>query len=324
MQVVLPIYDEEGSIRELWDRLDQVREVLADKVSFGVIAVENASRDSSMALLTEMAESFPYTVVLSLHRNSGMDGALMAGIRSSDADAVILMQADLEDPPEVIEEFVAAWLAGSDHVQGVHDGSHLRGSRKTLTWLFYRVTRFVAGTSLPANSSDYQLLDRNIYEPVARMNLRLIYLRMAPHRLARATTFVNYTRQIRVSGHSKYRVFRIIRFALTSLLLENPSQRALWFLLILPVSVVAMMSSVGLLLASLFIGVPYDGFGTQVALSSLWGVLTSGISLMTLLLLVRLIRSQQGFPDYRRSTPRPAVGAPSQNRPGAPCSDDDG
>src|SRR6476661_3383579 len=157
LSVVVPLRDEEGTVRELYRRVDSA---LAD-VPFELLLVDDASSDGTSALLDELAQADPRVRVLHLSRNFGHQAALTAGLEHSRGDAAAMLDGDLQDPPELLPTMLAHWQSGSDVVSAVRT-SRVGESRFKLTtarW-FYRFFAKVSELDLTQDAGDFRLLDR--------------------------------------------------------------------------------------------------------------------------------------------------------------------
>src|SRR6516164_934478 len=155
LSLVLPLYDEEAVIPELDRRLRALLATLAPDVgeSWEVIFVNDGSKDRSLSLLTELAAAEPRYKVLSLSRNFGHQTAITAGLDRANGEAVVVMDADLQDPPEVVGQMVTRWREGFDVVFGVRSRRHGESAFKRLTAaLYYRLLRAMLGDlSIPVD-----------------------------------------------------------------------------------------------------------------------------------------------------------------------------
>ena len=213
LSVVLPIYNEEEVIPELHRRLQEFLEKLG--LTTEVIFVNDGSRDRSMDLLRGLAEAEPRYRVLSFARNFGHQTAITAGVDYARGKAVVVMDADLQDPPEVVLAMVAKWREGFDVVYG------RRRKRAGETWFklvtarwFYRVFAAMIPIQVPLDTGDFRLMSRRVV--VALRSLR------ETHRFVRGMvawvgfkqTEVLYDRPGRFAGETKYPLRKMLRFAL--------------------------------------------------------------------------------------------------------------
>lgn len=177
IDVIVPLYNEERCVNELVARM-QIQMGALSEYQWRVILVENGSRDATWSLVTEACGQDARFVGVRLSRNFGMDGALTAGLSIAEGDAVVMMAGDLQDPPEVIGQFIRAWEAGASNVYAEIQRRHGTGPIRRLTsWAFYRIANLMTGGRIPRNASDFRLLDRALYRAVRDMDERSRFVR---------------------------------------------------------------------------------------------------------------------------------------------------
>jgi dolichol-phosphate mannosyltransferase len=205
------MYDEEETVEVFYDR---VRRAL-DGVRFELIFVDDASSDRTPQLLDGLASSDPRVKVLHLSRNFGHQAAITAGLEHATGDAVVMLDGDLQDPPEVIPEMLARWHAGADVVYGVRESraGESRFKLTTATW-FYRIFARLTKLDLRENSGDFRLLDRRALDAVLAMRERNRFLRGMSVWVGFVQTAVPYKRDARHAGETKYTLRKMVRFSL--------------------------------------------------------------------------------------------------------------
>jgi glycosyltransferase involved in cell wall biosynthesis len=211
VSVVAPMFDEEAIVEVFYDR---VRRAL-DGVRFELILVDDASRDRTPQLLDRLADSDPRVKVLHLSRNFGHQAALTAGLEHASGDAVVMLDGDLQDPPEVIPEMLDRWYAGADVVYGVREGraGESRFKLTTASW-FYSIFARLTKLDLTKNSGDFRLLDRRALDAVLAMRERNRFLRGMTVWVGYVQTAVPYQRDPRYAGETKYTLGKMMRFSL--------------------------------------------------------------------------------------------------------------
>ena len=214
ISVVAPMYDEEENVEAFYDR---VRRAL-DGVRFELVLVDDASRDRTPALLDRLADSDPRVKVLHLSRNFGHQAAITAGLEHASGDAVVMLDGDLQDPPELIPEMLDRWYAGADVVYGVRQGrpGESRFKLVTASW-FYRLFGRLTKLDLRPNSGDFRLLDRAALDAVLRMRERNRFLRGMTVWVGFVQTAIPYERDARRAGETKYTLGRMVRFSLDAI-----------------------------------------------------------------------------------------------------------
>jgi len=272
LSLVLPVYNEEAIIPELDRRL---RAFLADVgsgvgESWEVIFVNDGSRDRSPALLKELAKAEPRYKVLSLARNFGHQMAITAGLDRAAGEAVVVMDADLQDPPEVVRQMVAKWREGYDVVFGVRSRRHGESAFKKLTAaLFYRLLRAMLGdVSIPVDAGDFRLMSRPVVLTLRALRERHRFVRGLVWWVGFRQTAVTYERPGRFAGETKYPLRRMLRFAIDGITSFStvPLRMATWLGLL---AGMVAIGGVGWALYSKFFGGVVRGWTTIMILVGL-------------------------------------------------------
>jgi glycosyltransferase involved in cell wall biosynthesis len=216
ISLVVPIYNEEEIIPLLHDAVvDAMREI---DENWEVIYVNDGSQDASLELLRALQEESPQVVVVDLSRNWGHMGALWAGMQTARGDAVVLMDGDLQDPPEVIPEMVAAWRNGAQVVTTVRRSRE--EGRKVLAFLFplfYRVLGALSDFPIPLNSGIFGLLDRQAIDSINSLREANRYLPGLRAWVGYRTAIVYYDRHDRVGGEGKLTFLSRIKYAMDAI-----------------------------------------------------------------------------------------------------------
>jgi glycosyltransferase involved in cell wall biosynthesis len=210
--VVVPVYNEAETLPELRSRLTVVLDELDG--SSEVVLVDDGSRDASWDMIEQAAAEDPRFRGVRLSRNFGHQIAVSAGLDQARGRAVVIIDADLQDPPEVILAMASKWRAGYDVVYAVRD-ERLDETRFKL-WtarIFYRVLRRLTETDIPADVGDFRLVDRRVVDAVAAMPERSRFLRGMFAWVGFEQTSVSYRRDPRFAGTSKYPLSKMLRFA---------------------------------------------------------------------------------------------------------------
>jgi dolichol-phosphate mannosyltransferase len=214
LSVVAPVYNEEAVLEAFYGRVCAALEGLR----FELVLVDDGSRDRSMAILERLAESDPRVCVVALSRNFGHQMALTAGLDHARGDVVVMLDADLQDPPEVIPRMLDRWREGCDVVYAVREQrtgeSHFKLG--TAKW-FYKLFDKLASVELQHNSGDYRLLDRRALDALASMRERHRFLRGMTVWVGFTQAAVSYQRDPRYAGQTKYTVPKMIRFSLDAI-----------------------------------------------------------------------------------------------------------
>jgi glycosyltransferase involved in cell wall biosynthesis len=215
--LVIPAHNEEGVIKELAARLVVVMDALDGDAE--VILVDDGSRDRTYELMLEAAGTDPRFRLIRLSRNFGHQIALTAGVDLAAGDAVIVLDADLQDPPEVILELAARWREGYDVVYAVRDvrEGETRFKRSTAS-AFYRAFNRISEVQVPVDVGDFRLVDRRALDVFSAMRESNRFVRGMFAWIGLRQTGVVYARQERFAGETKYPLRKMLRFAATGVI----------------------------------------------------------------------------------------------------------
>jgi len=203
LSIVTPCYNESANIAELHRQLDAVAAQLKEEVEF--VFVDDGSRDNTFALLKQLAERDPRARVVGLSRNFGHQAALTAGIEHAAGDAVVVMDADLQHPPELIVEFVRKWKEGYDLVYAFREGVKPRWG--------YRFINALMQITVPAESADFRLMDRKMVDAFCRMPERARFIRGMIAWLGFKQIGIGYSDRQRFAGERSYTLKQTARMA---------------------------------------------------------------------------------------------------------------
>jgi polyisoprenyl-phosphate glycosyltransferase len=222
ISLVFPIFNEESVIPTLFERLDKVIQGLTqDGNAIEVLFINDGSRDKSLAMLKEMSQTRDWVRILSFSRNFGHQIAVTAGMQHSNGDAVILLDADLQDPPELLPEMIRLWREdGWEVVYGVRASRAGETAFKKLTAsLFYRALRRLTNVDIPADTGDFRLMDRKVVNALNTMGEQHRFLRGMAAWVGFKQIGLPYDRDARFAGETKYpfrKMFKLAIDAVTS------------------------------------------------------------------------------------------------------------
>jgi glycosyltransferase involved in cell wall biosynthesis len=213
LTVVVAAHNEEEALPLLHPRIAAVFDGL--DLDARVLYVDDGSRDRTWEVLTDLAARDPRVSLLRLSRNFGKELALTAGLDQVDSDAAVVLDADGQDPPELIAQFVERWRAGADVVYG------RRSSRADDTWLkrstaraFYRVIHRLSDTDIPSDAGDFRLVSRRVLDALRGLRERQRFMKGLFAWVGYPTASVDYERPARIAGSSKWNYWRLWNFAL--------------------------------------------------------------------------------------------------------------
>ncbi|PZR56370.1 MAG: glycosyltransferase [Candidatus Meridianibacter frigidus] len=215
LSIVVPLYDEENNVDKLLSRTIETVRALPGAPSYEVIIVNDGSRDGTLEAVRRAMRSQPHLILVNLSRNFGHQLAATAGLDIARGRAVILMDGDLQDPPELIGDFVEQWRIGFDVVYAIRRSRKGESRFKLLTakW-FYRITRGLTKVSIPVDTGDFRLMSRRVIEALKQTRERHRFLRGLVSWVGYNQTGIEYDRDARHAGNTKYPVSKMLAFAI--------------------------------------------------------------------------------------------------------------
>jgi glycosyltransferase involved in cell wall biosynthesis len=282
ISVVIPAYNEEAVVDELCRRLQAVF-AGNSAYDFEAIVVENGSADSTYERLLAVHRSDPRFKILRLARNFRMDGGLTAGLQYAKGDAAVVMTADLQDPPEIITEFIKKWEEGYENVYGIvtkRTGTGL--VRRMNSQLFYFLVNRLTNGLFPRNASDFRLVDRKVYETVNSMKERNRFMRGMFVWAGFRSVGVEHERAPRFAGEAKSYTSHVLELAIKGILAYTYIPLKIITLIGILFSSLSFFMLAGIIVRVLVWGVPFPGFGTIMAVMLLmFGFLFTMLGVMS-------------------------------------------
>jgi glycosyltransferase involved in cell wall biosynthesis len=212
ISIVVPMYFEEEVAEECYNRLKAVMD--QHQINYEFIFVNDGSTDRTIEILQEIAEKDYQAKIIDFSRNFGHQTAVTAGIDYANGDAIVVIDADLQDPPELIPELIAKWREGYDVVYAK------RKTRKGETWFklitakyFYRFLNYMSDIDIPKDTGDFRIIDRSVAEVFKRMTERNRFVRGMISWIGFRQTYIEYERDERFAGETKYPLKKMIKFA---------------------------------------------------------------------------------------------------------------
>jgi glycosyltransferase involved in cell wall biosynthesis len=315
LSVIVPGLDEELAIPALVERLRPVLDGL--DLDWEAIFIDDGSTDTTMAVLRDLNSRDPRIKAVSLSRNFGKEIAAAAGLAYATGDAAVLMDADLQHPPELIADFVRHWREGADMVYGRRadrdaDSPLVRLAAR----IFYAAFGRVSGTTLPVGAGDFRLLDRKAIDAMNRMGERVRFNKGLYAWMGFRTVGVPFTVPPRVTGRSRWGLRKLAHFALDGLISFSTVPLRVWSYLGLVISAFAFCYAMVILLKTLIYGIDAPGFPSLIISVMFF----AGVQLISLGVLGeylgRMYEEVKGRPLFLVAEEvgierRPAAGAPA-------------
>lgn len=267
ISVAIPAFNESANIEELWRRLTAVFDALADRYDFQVVVCENGSVDDTYEVLKSISRADLRLEIVRLSRNFHMEGGVLAALSKVRGDACVIMSADLQDPPEMLPQLIDSWSQGIDHVYTVITYRHGESLfRRVAAEAFYRIIDRLSDTPVPRNSSDFRIVDRQMYEAFNSLPEKDRMIRVVWGWLGFLSTGIEYERPARQSGRSSFRPMATASFAIRGLLASSLTPLKIIPLVALLFSSLSFLGLVLGALKAVWDGVPSPGFGTITSL----------------------------------------------------------
>ena len=310
ISVVVPVYNEQECLKELLSRLLALAGSEADRFEF--IFVDDGSTDRSKEILLEFSKDRPNVKHLFFSRNFGHEAATTAGVDHASGDAVVIIDSDLQDPPEIIPTLIQKWREGNQIVYAQRRGRQGEGPIKRLSaWLFYRIIRRLSEVEIPPDTGDFRLIDRCVAQQFRRCREQSRFVRGLIAWTGFKQAAVLYDRNHRYAGHTKYNLFKLLVLAMDAML--GFSIKPLRFGMLLGMLVMLLSLVMGLVVVAqkVFYGMPFQGYA----------LLASGVFFLggVQIFLIGLVGEYIGR-TYRQTQQRPlyVVARKSPSLPAAP------
>ncbi len=216
ISVVIPVYSEEENLPVLYSRLQNV--LTATGLRYEIVFVDDGSRDGSLACLYRLTKEDPCVSIVELSRNFGHQVAISAGLDHTRGEGVIVMDADLQDPPEVLPEFIETWRKGHDVVYAIRKHRKEGWIKRLAYAAFYRLMHRTANIQIPLDAGDFCIMDRRVVNLLMEMPERNRFVRGIRSWVGLNQVGLEYERQSRNAGDSRYTILRLIYLALDGLI----------------------------------------------------------------------------------------------------------
>jgi len=277
LSVVVPLYNEEAVLPDFHRRLAAVLDAI--EADAEIIYVNDGSRDGTMALLTEIHDRDAHVAVVELSRNFGKEVAMSAGLDAASGDAIVVIDADLQDPPELIPQMISAWREGNDVVL------MRRKTRAQESWLkkmtaraFYRAMGSIGTIDIPENVGDFRLLSRRAAAALRQFPERTRFMKGLFAWIGFPSTEIEYDRDGRFAGTTKWSYWRLWNFALEGITSFSVVPLKLASYAGLLTALIAFGYGIKVIVKTLLYGDPVAGYPTLVVLVLFLG----GLQLMAL------------------------------------------
>ena len=261
LSVVSPVYNEEKNIDYFFAKLLPILESL--DLSYEVICINDGSTDGTIKRILEFHKINPRIKLINLSRNFGKDNALTAGLNYASGRAVVPIDSDLQDPPELIESLLSKWREGYDVVYGVREKRHGETIMKRLTAsLFYKFINLFSETPIPRNTGDFRLMDRRVVKVLNQLPERTRFMKGLFAWVGFKQIGIPYDRQPRHLGKTKWNFWKLWNFALDGITLFSTSGLKVWSYVGLFISIFSFIYATFLIIRTLILGIDVPGYAS--------------------------------------------------------------
>lgn len=314
LSIVVPMYNEETVIDIFFERIIPILEDITP--DYEIICVDDGSDDETFSLLGKVHDKNPKIKILNLSRNFGKELAMTAGIDHAAGQAVIPLDADLQDPPELIAELVEKWLEGYDMVLAKRvDRSSDSAAKRFTARLFYRLIDRISEVPIPENVGDFRLMDRRVVDALAMMPERTRFMKGMFAWLGFKQATVPYTRAPRAAGTTKWHFMPLWNFALQGIVSFTNFPLKIWSYIGIVCALGSMAYGTFIVLRTLIYGVDVPGYASLIAIILFFnGLIMMSLGIMgeymaRLFVEVKrrplyLVRDAVGFGDALATNPR--------------------
>lgn len=297
LSLVVPVHNEAAGLDEFFSRTIAVLDKLG--LTWEIVCVNDGSTDASLDRLLEYHRRDPAIKIVNLSRNFGKDIALSAGLDYARGSAVVPIDADLQDPPELIERMVAKWREGFDMVYAVRNRRDGDSWLKRLTArFFYRIFDRITDIPAPRDTGDFRLLDRRVVDVLARLPERTRFMKGLFAWVGYRHAAISYDREARRAGDTKWSYWRLWNFALDAITSFSSLPLKIWSYLGLVISVFAFLYALFLAGLKIIRGIDVPGYASIMVAVLFFG----GVQLISLGIigeyLARMYNEVKGRPLY--------------------------
>lgn len=274
ISIVVPVKDEENGIRPFVERVSEVLTPVVGKQGWEILFVDDGSTDETIAAIAAAHFRDPRVRAISLSRNFGKEAAITAGLEHARGEAVVPMDVDMQDPPEVLVEMIGKWREGYEMVFGVRRNRASDSLSKRLTAnLFYRAHNMISADKIPENAGDFRLLDRKVVDAIRTLPERNRFMKGLFAWAGFRQTSVEYDRVERNTGSSKFNYWKLWTLALDGITSASTAPLRVWSYVGAAIASLAMCYALFIAVRTLLFGVDMPGYASiMVSVLFLGGV----------------------------------------------------
>jgi polyisoprenyl-phosphate glycosyltransferase len=270
ISIVCPFYNEESGVGGFFSRLIPVMDRLGER--YELICINDGSRDGTLEVLLTMRALYPHVRVIDLSRNFGKEAALTAGIDAARGDAVIPIDADLQDSPDLIPRLVQEWKRGFEVVLAKRADRRADSFAKRLTaLLFYKVHNAISDPAIPENVGDFRLMDRKVVDAIKQLPERRRFMKGIFAWVGFRSTTIEYVRDPRFTGKSRFSGWKLWNFAIEGVTSFSTAPLRIWSYLGLAVASLAFVYAAFIVVRTVIYGIDVPGYASLLAVTLFLG-----------------------------------------------------
>lgn len=263
VSLIVPMYNEEDNIDHFISTVEPI--LKSTNKTFEIICINDGSSDFTLAKLLQKKETCPFLKVIDLSRNFGKEAALTAGLSAAKGDAIIPIDADLQDPPELILQMIEQWEAGYEVVLAQRTDRTADGKLKRATsYLFYKLQSKLSHIPIMENVGDFRLLDKKVVTALNRLPERQRYMKGLFAWAGFKTTVIPYVRKERAYGHTKWNYWKLWNFALDGITSFSTWPIRVWTYIGILVSSFSFFYALFIIIKTFFFGVDMPGYASMM------------------------------------------------------------
>lgn len=296
ISIVVPMYNEEEVIEKFYDRIKKVLESLNYEKE--LIIVNDGSRDKTLELLLALQQKDDTIKILNFSRNFGHQAAITAGIENASGDAIITIDADLQDPPEVIIDLVAEWEKGFDMVYAKRK-SRKKDSffKRTTAELYYKILNQFSEIEIPENVGDFRLISKRVQEAFIHLPEKERYVRGLFAWMGYPQSFVEFDREERAAGKTKYTLTKMIKLAMSGIIGFSTKPLKLIFNLGLITTLISFLLMIYAIVVKIMGDAAWGWSSLMVAITFLGGIQLMSLGIVSQYI-AKIYGEAKGRPAY--------------------------
>lgn len=261
ISLVVPFYNESGAIFSFFERVVTVMDSMS--IAYEIVCVNDGSTDDTLIRLKEVRKDNHKIKIIDLSRNFGKELALTAGLDYTTGCAVIPLDADLQDPPELIPDMVKKWQEGFDVVLAVREDRSVDSfTKRNSARMFYTVMAKLGEINIPSNAGDFRLMDEKVVLHLRQLRERARFMKGLFAWLGFNTATIKFTREKRVAGVSSWKYWRLWNFALEGIFSFSTMPLRVWTYIGVAVALAALVYMIFILCRGLVIGIDVPGYAS--------------------------------------------------------------